>query len=294
MDIFSIIPISTIVEGGTQSKANYSRLLRIARLPKLYRLVRLAKLFRMIKVMKKGGVNKFTQFFLNKIKLSPNMEKLLYFIIGFLILNHCSACMWYLIAKLQNFSPDCWVSRMGYLDADTSEVYIISFYWTLTTITTVGYGDISAGTTVERIYNMFIMASGVIMYSFAIGSLSTIVSNLDAKTAEINQKLDILSSIQSEFNIDKDVYDKVRKAIKYNQSSNQKDIMSFLDELPNKLRIELSKVIHDKLIEKLYFFKDQPSDFIAYVAPLLKPVKFSQNDSLFKVNDTMEESKHIC
>lgn len=293
IDVLSILPISTIMQPNSKKSANYSSLLRIARLPKLYRLVRLTKLFRMIKMVKKGNMNKFTKFIMDKIKLTPNMEKLLYFICGFLILNHCSACIWYLMAKLQNFSPDCWVTRMGYIDSDITEIYIISFYWTLTTITTVGYGDISSGTSIERIYNMFIMASGVIMYSFAIGSLSTIVSTIDAKTAEINQKLQILNSIKVEFKIGEEIYDKVRKVIKYDQSNNQKDIMTFLDELPNKLRIELSKIIHDKLIEKLYFFKDQPPDFIAYVAPLLKPVKFSQNDTLYKISDSIEESKHL-
>jgi hypothetical protein len=67
--------------------------------------------------------------------------------------------------------------------------------------------------------------------------------------------------------------------------------MNFLQELPNKLRIELSKIMHDNVIQKLYFFKNQPPDFIAYVAPLLKPVKFSQNDFLYKIGDMIDESR---
>lgn len=290
IDLFSILPISAILEGGKKKSANFSSLLRIARLPKLYRLVKLTKLFRMVKVVKKGNVNKITKYFLEKLKVNANIERLIYFILGFLILNHLSACIWYLMAKLQDFEPDCWVTRLGYIDATPTEIYIISFYWTLTTVTTVGYGDINAGTTLERMYNLFIMSFGVLMYSFAIGSLSSIVSTLDAKTAEMNQKLQILSSIKSEFKLDQDIYDKVRKVIKYDLSRNQKDKMNFLQELPNKLRIELSKIMHDKLIEKLYFFREQPSDFIAYVAPLLKPVKFTQNDYLYKISDMIDES----
>lgn len=56
------------------------------------------------------------------------------------------------------------------------------------------------------------------MYSFAIGSLSSIVSTLDAKTAEMNQKLQILSSIKQEFKLEAEIYDKVRKVIKYDLS----------------------------------------------------------------------------
>jgi len=31
--------------------------------------------------------------------------------------------------------------------------------------------------------------------------------------------------------------------------------MNFLKELPNKLRLELSKIMHDNIIQKLYFFR---------------------------------------
>jgi CRP-like cAMP-binding protein len=133
-----------------------------------------------------------------------------------------------------------------------------------------------------------------LLYSFAIGSLSSIVSTLDQKSEEMNQKLQILSSIKKEFNLEQGIYDKVRKVIKYDLSRNQKDKMVFLQELPNKLRIELSQIMHDKVIQNFYFFRDQPSDFFAYVAPLLKPVKFSKNDYLYKCQDMIDEMYFVA
>lgn len=138
------------------------------------------------------------------------------------------------------------------------------------------------------------MSFGVLLYSFAIGSLSSIVSTMDQKSEEMNQKLQILSSIKKEFNLEQSIYDKVRKVIKYDLSRNQKDKMIFLQELPNKLRIELSQIMHDKVIQNFYFFRDQPSDFFAYVAPLLKPVKFSQNDYLYKYQDMIDEMYFVA
>jgi CRP-like cAMP-binding protein len=138
------------------------------------------------------------------------------------------------------------------------------------------------------------MSFGVLLYSFAIGSLSSIVSTLDQKSEEMNQKLQILSSIKKEFNLEQGIYDKVRKVIKYDLSRNQKDKMVFLQELPNKLRIELSQIMHDKVIQNFYFFRDQPSDFFAYVAPLLKPVKFSKNDYLYKCQDMIDEMYFVA
>ncbi|CAM9654046.1 unnamed protein product, partial [Discosporangium mesarthrocarpum] len=39
--------------------------------------------------------------------------------------------------------------------------YVAAIYWALTTLTTVGYGDITPGVTAEQIYAMFCMILGV-------------------------------------------------------------------------------------------------------------------------------------
>lgn len=57
-----------------------------------------------------------------------------------------------------------------------ADLYGITFYWTITTITTVGYGDISATNTLERWFCSIIMVIGVISFSFANGSLGIIIS----------------------------------------------------------------------------------------------------------------------
>ena len=286
LDLTSVLPINQLTSGSF----TYNKITRISRLPKLYRLVKLTKLLRITKASKRN-VNNVTKFFMEKLKINGNIKRLIVLILAFLLLNHLCACFWYFVAKLQDLSPDSWVVRLGYVDSSNFELYINSFYWTLTTITTVGYGDIHAGTNIERVYALFIMIIGGLLYSYSIGLLSSIVSTLDQKTAEMNQKLQILSSIKKEFNLDQNIYDQVRKVIKFDLSRNQKDKMMFLQELPNKLRIELSQIMHDKVIQNLYFFRDQPSDFFAYVAPLLKPIKFSQNDYLYKCQDMIDESK---
>lgn len=290
IDIISVLPLNNLFKSGSK----YSGLSKISKLPKLYRLIKLTKLLRMTKMSSKGNLNRVTKFFMEKLKINANVERLFFFVLTFLLMNHLCACFWYFMAKIEDFSPDSWVVRLGYMDNSNLELYIISFYWTLTTVTTVGYGDITAGTTIERIYNLFIMSFGVLLYSFAIGSLSSIVSTLDQKSEEMNQKLQILSSIKKEFNLEQGIYDKVRKVIKYDLSRNQKDKMVFLQELPNKLRIELSQIMHDKVIQNFYFFRDQPSDFFAYVAPLLKPVKFSKNDYLYKCQDMIDEMYFVA
>ncbi len=283
IDLISVIPFPLFL----------NRKEKVTGIHKSDRLIKLIKTIRIL-TMSKNNTSRVTKFLLEKLKVNATVEKLIIFLLLFFLLNHLCACLWVLMSKLEDMNPDSWVVRLGYIDISNMELYTISFYWTLTTVTTVGYGDISAGTTSERVFNLFIMSFGVLLYSFAIGSLSSIVSTMDQQNEEMDQKLQILSSIKKEFNLDQGIYDKVRKVIKYDLSRNQKDKMIFLQELPNKLRIELSQIMQDKAIQNLYFFRDQPSDFFAYVAPLLKPVKFSQNDYLYKVQDMIDEMYFIA
>jgi len=48
------------------------------------------------------------------------------------------------IARFNEGSKDNWIFTGGYIDLDDTSLYVTSFYFTTTTILTVGYGDISA------------------------------------------------------------------------------------------------------------------------------------------------------
>ena len=56
------------------------------------------------------------------------------------------------------------------------------------------------------------------MYSFAIGLLTAIVSTLDVKTTEMNEKILILTEIKNEFDLDDVLFKRVRKIIKYDSA----------------------------------------------------------------------------
>ena len=64
-------------------------------------------------------------------------------------------------------------------------MYVVTIYFTVTTIATVGYGDISAMTTSERIYVVILMLSGVSAFTFLSGALSSIIQSYDVHQADL-------------------------------------------------------------------------------------------------------------
>jgi len=59
------------------------------------------------------------------------------------------------------------------------------------------------------------MITGVLTYSYLIGAISTVANELDKSFIVINQKLNVLMEICDEFDIDHNLYLKIKRAIKY-------------------------------------------------------------------------------
>ena len=75
------------------------------------------------------------------------------------------------------------------------ERYLTSFYFTITTITTVGYGDISGGTMTEKIGAIVLMLLGVISFSVASASLYSIFDSFDKGEAALREKMQLLRKL---------------------------------------------------------------------------------------------------
>ena len=58
-----------------------------------------------------------------------------------------------------------------------TSLYLTALYFTFTTISTVGYGDISGGALIEKLYCILILFVGVLSYSFIAGSITSIILN---------------------------------------------------------------------------------------------------------------------
>jgi hypothetical protein len=108
-------------------------------------------------------------------------ERLLIFITVFLLIVHLLSCSWIAVAKfLSNDYYMTWMRENNYQELSNHELYVVSVYYIVTTITTVGYGDILAKQRSEMILAIFTMIFGVVSFSFIAGSLSSIMTSADS------------------------------------------------------------------------------------------------------------------
>ena len=94
------------------------------------------------------------------------------FVCYFLMTTHVISCIW-IVTGVYDHDENSWINQLE--EVTKTELYLTSFYFTITTVTTVGYGDWSANTFAEKIVAIFIMFIGVIAFSFASGTLTNFI-----------------------------------------------------------------------------------------------------------------------
>ena len=89
-----------------------------------------------------------------------------------MIIAHCLGCYFYRIGNSPLKSQhNSWVVLYGLVDCSVSEKYVTSLYWSITTMATVGYGDMRAENTLERLFNSLIMLIGAGLYAYNINEV---------------------------------------------------------------------------------------------------------------------------
>ena len=88
------------------------------------------------------------------------------------------------------------------VDSSNWDLYVAALYFTFTTIITVGYGDISGVSNIERFFCMCLMLLGCFMYSLLTGLISTIVGTDDIEERMLNRQLALLKDLKYEYDID--------------------------------------------------------------------------------------------
>lgn len=173
----------------------------------------------------------------------------------------------------------------GYTD---SELYATSLYWTITTITTVGYGDIYGIKPQEKIFCAIIMLIGVISFTILSGSMASIMTNFDASNAVTRQKKKILDNIhKNNKKIPVEIIMDCKRHLQYNSNvTDDKEIQTFIEEFPHVLRSQLILYIYQEKYSQIKFFKSKNDRaFIIWICPLLNPVCFGENQNIFHEGD---------
>jgi len=148
------------------------------------RLLRMLKLYRMLTLVTGAETRSL---------LNPTVMGVIRMFVQLSCLCHIIACVWHWCAFVHLDDESTWLNVQGFPVDQTSIIkrYVVSLYFTTTTICTVGYGDISAYNTTERVLVIFFLFLGASNFGYIIGCMRELMEEYDETAAGIlGEKVD--------------------------------------------------------------------------------------------------------
>lgn len=215
------------------------------------------QLIKLIKLIKVGRF--INHISVQEIRLTQ-MLTIFVFFFWLVHLAHWIACGWLSIIDLDP-------------DLDVSSNYIRGLYWTLTTLTTVGYGDILPQSNIQMVYAMFVQLVGFAAFGYLIGDVVSILSKRDPATAQYRKNIENLSAALQIRDLNRDLQKRILNY--YNYLRKEKvgyDESSFLQGLPATLKTEAELELKKNFIVGIPLFKNAGIDFVSRIAIKLELV----------------------
>ncbi|KAL4485756.1 hypothetical protein ABPG72_012296 [Tetrahymena utriculariae] len=203
---------------------------------------------------------------------------------------HLSACIIYEISTLPK--PDLEKTYLDSIDVDRTQwlqVYIYSFYWSIITMTTIGYGDIHPYSYRERVYASFFAIISCVVFGFTLNQIGSIMSNLYMNSNMVRKKLAIIESYLKKRNVSPDLQVKVKKNIEYiltDSDQQDKVVEEMLNSLTISLRSQLKVELYKNILKTIQAFQINFSDsFLSDLCNLFQEQTYSQEQYLYYEGD---------
>lgn len=208
-------------------------------------------------------------------QLGPTVFRLIPVFVTLPLLVHLIACGW---ISLGEGSSDP--------TADLLFRYVRAWYWAMTTLTTVGFGDIVPKTASQMIYAGGVQLTGVGVFGYIVSNVATVLHRSDAAREHHMDSVDRIEMFMNMHGISPNLRQNVRTYFHYLWTHKRGyQERSVIHELPAKIRSEMFYEINRSIVSKVDFLRDASPELIEELMLQLEPMIFVPGERIFRVDE---------
>ena len=251
---FSVNGCPTTTAGSVNSSA-----LKLFKLLRIFRLLKLLRLFRVSRLL-----NRYqnTLIYYHSF-ISVGRVNLLV-----ILISHWIGC---LFGLLHNWD----VQQV----TDKSTRWLLSVYWAVQSITSVGYGDIPAENPYTQVLSLFTMLIGVVLVSWIMTNVLAAM-NPDSSARRFHERLQYVLAYLKNNQLPSGVAKRVITFYRW-QNMNQFDEKSVLSDLPAQLRKDIFDNLYTDALKDVAIFSGCSSQFMTEVSLRMAPISFPQFQTVY-------------
>ncbi|XP_031563949.1 potassium voltage-gated channel subfamily H member 6-like isoform X4 [Actinia tenebrosa] len=220
---------------------------------------------------------------------------------SFALLAHWLACIWYAIGNLERSKKN---NTIGWLDIladqiqtpyndmipesgpDLESKYITALYFTLSSLTSVGFGNVSPNTNTEKIFSICVMLIGSLFYAAIFGNVAAIIARLYSNTARYHAQMqrvrEFIRFHQIPFPLRQRVEDYAHHVWSY---TNGIDMEQVLVQFPECLQADICLHLNTELLSMYKVFKSASEGCLRALALRLRTTHLPPGDYIVYQGD---------
>jgi hypothetical protein len=243
IDVLAVVPFDLVARlpgiEGTRA-ADVIRLLGLLRVLRVARVIALQREWRV------------------RASFNPALMRLSFFFFWIALFAHWIACGWI---------------ELNGGDATNSALhpYQEGLYWTITTLTTVGYGDLVPQRSGEVWYTMLVMGLGAAMYGYVIGNVASLLANVDVLRSQHLGRIETINHFMRDRHVPRELQARVRDYYNYLWESRIGRQSEMLDDLPVPLRTEIALHLNRAVLAKVPLFEGATDAFLRELVVNFEP-----------------------
>uniref|UniRef100_A0A8C3SA29 Potassium voltage-gated channel subfamily H member 6 n=1 Tax=Chelydra serpentina TaxID=8475 RepID=A0A8C3SA29_CHESE len=255
-------------------------------------LLKTARLLRLVRVARK--LDRYSEY---------GAAVLFLLMCTFALIAHWLACIWYAIGNVERPYMEHkigWLDNLGdqigkrYNDSDLSsgpsikDKYVTALYFTFSSLTSVGFGNVSPNTNSEKIFSICVMLIGSLMYASIFGNVSAIIQRLYSGTARYHTQMLRVKEFIRFHQIPNPLRQRLEEYFQHAWSyTNGIDMNAVLKGFPECLQADICLHLNRTLLQTCKAFRGASKGCLRALAMKFKTTHAPPGDTLVHYGDVL-------
>uniref|UniRef100_A0A4W4HLY9 Voltage-gated inwardly rectifying potassium channel KCNH2 n=1 Tax=Electrophorus electricus TaxID=8005 RepID=A0A4W4HLY9_ELEEL len=277
IDMVAAIPFDLLIYNNGEETTTLIGLLKTAR---LLRLVRVAR-----------KLDRYSEY---------GAAVLFLLMCTFALIAHWLACIWYAIGSVERNGSIGWLNTLAdqlgkpYNDTISNsgpsikDKYVTALYFTFSSLTSVGFGNVSPNTNSEKIFSICVMLIGSLMYASIFGNVSAIIQRLYSGTARYHTQMLRVREFIRFHQIPNPLRQRLEEYFQHAWSyTNGIDMNAVLKGFPECLQADICLHLNRTLLQNCKAFKGSTKGCLRALAMKFKTTHAPPGDTLVHQGDVL-------
>lgn len=200
---------------------------------------------------------------------------------------HSAGCFYYWLATHHKNPDNTWIGSevQDFKHKSVWLGYTYSMYWSIVTLTTVGYGDLHAVNTGEKIFNMVYMLFNIGLTAYLIGNMTNLVVHSAVRTFAMRDAINEILRYASKNRLPEGLKEQMlaHMQLKFKTAELQQE--EVLEDLPKAIRSGIAQHLFRRTVENAYLFKGVSEDLIVQLVSEMKAEYFPPKVEIILQNE---------